>query len=189
MPEPVDPGNIFLIGFRCTGKTSVGKLLAARLGWPFTDTDSLLVAEKQTSIKEIVESCGWETFRKLEHDVVKRVCDQHGHVVATGGGVVLSVDNVNLMKKSGKRVWLRATPETIKRRMMQDTDTEAFRPALTAKDSLAEVVATLAEREPLYEKAMDLFVDTDDRQVDEVCDAIIRQFGELKTERNEAHSK
>ena len=71
--EPANPCNVFLIGYRCTGKSSVGKSLAARLGWPFLDTDLLLVAERQTSIKEIVDGCGWETFRKLEHEVVKRV--------------------------------------------------------------------------------------------------------------------
>jgi shikimate kinase len=166
----------------------VGKLLAARLGWPFADTDSFLVAEKQTCIKEIVASCGWEAFRKLEHEVVKRVCNQHGQVVATGGGVVLNDENVKLMKNSGRLVWLRATPETIRRRMAQDTDSEAFRPALTANDSMAEVGTTLFEREPLYEKAMDFFVDTDDRQVGGVCDAIMQKLVKLDAKLSEAHS-
>ena len=166
----------------------MGKSLAGRLGWPFADTDSLLVAEKQTSIKEIVASCGWEAFRKFEHAVVKRVCDQRGQVVATGGGVVLNADNVKLMKESGRLVWLRATPETIRRRMVQDTDTEAYRPALSATDSMAEVGTTLVEREPLYEKAMDFFVDTDNQQVDGVCDAIMRQLVKLDAKLGEAHS-
>jgi shikimate kinase len=72
--------------------------------------------------------------------------------------------------------------------MMQDTDTEALRPALTAKDSLAEIEATLQERESCYRQAMDFFVDTDERQINEICDAIVRRLGEQETDRNEAHS-
>jgi shikimate kinase len=65
--EPTNPGNVFLIGFRCTGKSSVGKLLSAKMGWAFIDTDSLLVSDSGKSIKEIVETSSWETFRKMEH--------------------------------------------------------------------------------------------------------------------------
>lgn len=177
--EPANPYNVFLIGYRCTGKSSVGKLLSKKLGWPFIDTDSRLVSDSGQSIKEIVEIHGWQTFREMEHAIVEEVCSFDRRIVATGGGVVLNADNVKLMKKSGRLVWLRAKPETIRTRMMQDTDTETFRPALTAKDSMAEVGTTLIEREPLYEKAMDFFVDTDDQQVDEVCDAIIQQLIDL----------
>ena len=84
------------------------------------------------------------------------------------------------MKESGKIVWLRATPETIRRRMMQDTDTEAFRPALTAKDSMAEIEETLLERESCYRQAMDFLVDTDGRQINEICDAIMRQLIDIR---------
>ena len=70
----------------------------------------------------------------------------------------------------------RAKPETIKRRMTQDTDTEAFRPALTAKDSIAEIEETLLEREPYYRQAMDFSVDTDDRQVEEICEIIVQNL-------------
>jgi shikimate kinase len=186
--EPLNLSNLFLIGYRCTGKSSVGKLLAARLGWHFADTDSLLVADKQTSIKEIVENCGWQAFRKFERDVVIRVCDQNQQVVATGGGVVLNDANVGSMKAAGKIVWLRAAPETIRRRMMQDTDTEAYRPPLSSKDSIGEIEETLLEREACYRQAMDFLVDTDGRRIDEVCEAIMRQLMALDAERNEAHS-
>jgi shikimate kinase len=185
--EPCNLCNVFLIGYRCSGKSSVGKSLAARLGWPFVDTDLLLVADRQTSIKEIVESCGWETFRELEHEIVKRVCSRNRQVVATGGGVVLADANVGRMQANGKIVWLRAAPETIRRRMMQDSDTEAFRPALTSKNSVIEIEETLVERDPFYRHAMDFLVDTDDRRIDEICDAIIAQLIKLETKLNEAH--
>lgn len=185
--EPRTHYNVFLIGYRCTGKTSVGKMLAARLSWPFADTDSLLIAEKQMSIREIVERFGWENFREWECEVLKRVCGQNRQVVATGGGVVLNEENVKLLQKSGRIVWLRAAPETIRRRMMQDTETKKFRPALTAKDSLDEIEETLVERESYYRRAMDFCVDTDNRRIDEVCDSIIGQLGEPDAERNKVH--
>jgi len=175
-PEPNNLNNIFLIGYRCTGKSSVGRLLAAKLGWPFIDTDLLLVSENGVSIREIVEKQGWETFRKMEHDTVKQVCAQNRQVVATGGGVVLNPANEKLMKKNGCIVWLQAAPESIKSRMTQDPNTEAFRPLLTSRDIFTEIEETLAERNPLYRRAMDFCVQTDDWRVDEVCDIILQKF-------------
>ena len=170
--EPTHLDNVFLIGYRCTGKSSVAKSLAARLGWLFVDTDALLVTERRMSIKEIVDSRGWEVFRKLEHRVIKQVCDQNRQVVATGGGVVLNDANVERMRASGKIVWLRATAETIKKRMMIDTDTEAFRPALTSRDSVSEIEETLFEREPIYRRVMDFYVHTDSLSLDAIVDSI-----------------
>ena len=186
--EPDNLYNIFLIGYRCTGKSSVGKLLSAKLGWPFIDTDSMLVSESGMSIKKIVETHGWETFRKMEHAMVNQVCILDRRVVATGGGVVLNEANVNSMKKKGRIIWLKALPETIKDRMMLDQDTEAFRPSLTSNDSFSEIEKTLLEREPLYRQAMDFYVETDDRLVDEICETIVRQIIELEPQLKEAHS-
>jgi shikimate kinase len=187
-PEPLNDPNIFLIGFRCTGKSSVGKRLAKKLGWPFIDTDSLLVSESGLSIKEIVEKHGWDTFRKMEHTIVNQVCILDRRVVATGGGVVLNEANVNLMKKKGRVVWLKALPETIKDRMMLDQDTETFRPSLTSKDSFCEIEETLLERDPLYRQAMDYCVETDGRKIDEISDGIVKQLVELEPQLKEAHS-
>jgi shikimate kinase len=174
--EPMNASNLFLIGYRCTGKSSVGRLLAARLGRSFIDTDSLVVAENGMSIREIVDSRGWEAFRHLEHMVLQQVCTLEGRVVATGGGIVVDGDNVNLMKGNGRLIWLRASPETIKARMVQDRDSEAFRPALTSTDSITEIVETLAKRAPLYKRAMDLLVDTDNVRLDAIADFIIENL-------------
>lgn len=175
-PELDNLKNIFLIGYRCTGKSSVGRLLGANLVWPFIDTDALLVSESGISIKEIVDKHGWETFRRMEHAAISQVCILDRQVVATGGGVVLKAANVDLMKKSGWIVWLKAEPESIISRMMQDQNTAAFRPSLTSKDIITEIGETLAERKPLYRRAMDFCVRTDDRRVDEVCDIILQKF-------------
>jgi shikimate kinase len=175
-PEPGTHFNIFLIGYRCTGKSSVGKILSEKTGWSFIDTDERLVSESGSSIKEIVETQGWETFRKVEHDILKQACLRDRQVVATGGGIVLNNANVNRMKNHGTLIWLKATPETIKKRMKLDQDTESFRPSLTAKGSFSEIEETLREREPIYRKASDFRIDTDHKQIDEICEIIIRQL-------------
>jgi len=175
-PEPLNPLNLFLIGYRCSGKSSVGRSLAEELSRSFVDTDSLLVTQQQMSIKEIVGAHGWEGFREMEHLLLKKVSSLGGQVVATGGGSILNDDNVILMQKSGKIIWLRAKLETIKARMLQDKDTLAFRPALTVNDSISEIEETLQSRKPLYQKAMDLFVDTDDNDIREVTEIILEKI-------------
>ena len=177
--EPNNLFNVFLIGYRCTGKSSVGRLLAATLGRSFVDTDSLVVSENGMSIREIVDSRGWEVFRRLEHIALQQVCSMDRRVAATGGGIVLDIDNVELMKKSGRIIWLRASSETIKARMSQDQASETLRPALTSTDSISEIEETLAKRAPLYKQAMDFWVDTDSARLDEIRDVILRRLIEL----------
>jgi shikimate kinase len=95
---------------------------------------------------------------------LQQVCTADRRVVATGGGIVLDVDNVNLMKRSGTIIWLRASPETIKSRMVQDRESEALRPALTTTDSISEIEEHWQlNGHPLYKHAMDFSVDTDHR--------------------------
>jgi len=178
-PEPDNLENIFLIGYRCTGKSSVGRLLGMKLDWPFIDTDPLLVSESGISIKEIVEKHGWETFRRMEHAIVNQVCILDRRVVATGGGVVIDSANVNLMRNNGKIVWLKARPETIESRMALDQGTDAFRPSLTNKDPFSEIEQTLLEREPLYRQAMDVCVETDERGIDVICNEIAQKLVKL----------
>ena len=172
----MNPENLFLIGYRCTGKTAVGRCLADKLGWSFIDTDSLIVQQQKMSIREIVGAHGWENFRQMESDILKTVCDSKMQVVATGGGIVLNEQNVKLMRKNGCIIWLRAEPETIKNRMCQDEDSMDFRPALTLNDSLSEIEETLQLRKPLYQKAMDLFVDTDALDIRAVTNIIIEKL-------------
>ena len=157
----------------------MGRSLSEKLGRAFIDTDALLVTEQRMSIKEIVGAYGWESFRQMEHVILKNVCTSDGQVVATGGGVVLNEDNVMLMQKSGKIIWLKARFETIKARMLQDKDTQAFRPALTLDDSLLEIEEALQSRAPLYQKAMDFFVDTDENDIHAITNIIIEKLNSI----------
>lgn len=169
--------NIYLIGYRCTGKTTLGRVLARRLGRPFVDTDDAVVAESGQTIADMVARHGWDHFRTMESDLLKMLAGKQGHVVGTGGGVVLAADNVAAMRASGKVVWLRCRPATIYRLMRADPRSGDMRPSLTGAGTLREEIeTTLAAREPLYRSAMDITVDTDDFDVDRLCDTIINQF-------------
>jgi shikimate kinase len=170
--------NIFLIGYRCTGKTAVGRSLAKQLGWSFVDTDLMLTKGKGQKISEIVRTKGWDSFRKMEKQMIQGVCERDRHVVATGGGVVLDEENVKRMKDSGVLVWLRANINTIENRMAEDPLTRDFRPALTYKGAVEEIKETLLLRNPYYEKAMDFFVDTDLIGIETVCAMILQKLEE-----------
>ncbi len=168
--------NIYLIGFRCTGKTTVSEILANRLGWSAIDSDVELVKEQGTTIADIVEKKGWDAFRSIEKTIIKKLGTLNNHVVSTGGGAILDEENVANMRENGKVVWLTADPDTIRNRMAQDETTEDSRPALTDKGIYDEIVETLTIRNPKYEKAMDFSVNTVDHDIPEVCRIIIENL-------------
>jgi len=110
----------------------------------------------------------------MERDTIRVVCQRNRQVIATGGGAVLDPENVRVMKKSGKVVWLKATPETIRMRMTRDEETDALRPALTEKGLYDEISDVLRARVSFYESAMDFSIDTNHRRIVEIVDEIIR---------------
>ncbi len=171
--------NIFLIGYRCTGKTSVGKLLAEKLGWAFADSDAEIVKAHGMSISEMVVKYGWDFFRQKERGVIAQLSLSDRHVVATGGGVVLNPENVRDMKANALIIWLKAMPETIRKRIVSDEHTQELRPALTSKGFLGEIEETLITRTPLYESAMDFYVDTDDLGADEIAESIVTKLSAI----------
>ena len=171
--------NIFLIGYRCTGKTSVGKHLSQTIDWPFTDTDDEVIQDAGQSIANIVNDEGWEGFRHRECEVISRLCRQNHQVIATGGGVVLDPRNVACMQSSGYVVWLRAMAATIQKRMDCDATTASMRPALTSDNALTEVETVLKQRKALYAATQHLTIDTDDLVVEAVVDRIVA-FGRKK---------
>ncbi len=149
--------NIILIGFMGTGKTAVGKLLAAELKLDYLDTDELIERTEKRSISEIFKRDGEEAFRRLETGVLKTLQDYDNFVLSTGGGMVLRDENVALLKPLGPVVLLRAPAEVIYRRIKG----ERHRPLLDVADPLAEIRKILAYREPFYDRAADHTVETE----------------------------
>ena len=174
--------NLFLIGYRCSGKTTIGKSIARTIDWSFVDSDLRVIKESGKSIKDIIVTEGWGAFRRMERSALKQICADDRQVVATGGGVVLDEANIQAMKTSGMVVWLDATAETIQQRMLQDKNTGNFRPALTDKGRLEEIEDMLLQRMPYYESASDFYVQTDDVPVKEITQRIIEKLNESNSD-------
>lgn len=152
--------NISLIGFRATGKSTVGRILAEELEWPFVDMDEQLASSFGRDIRDWVVNHGWESFREAESHLLKALAHREAIVVATGGGVILDAANRNLLKKRFFNVWLSAGPEVLFHRIACDPKTRSDRPALTSLPLRDEIDATLRERHRYYEETADLVMDS-----------------------------
>jgi shikimate kinase len=144
--------SIGLIGYRGSGKTTIGKRLADRLWQPFVDVDDLVVKRAGKNIKEIFEQEGEPKFRDLETQVVGEVCTLADTVIAFGGGALDREENREAIKKAGLRlIYLKCEPTELLKRIQADTQTAATRPHLTPYGgSLEEIESVLARREPIW---------------------------------------
>jgi shikimate kinase len=165
-----------LIGYRATGKTTLARLLAGRLGWPWIDADVEIERRAGKSIAQIFAEEGEPAFRDREAEVIAALCRGDRLVLAAGGGVPLREANRAALRAAGKVVWLTARPETILRRMTADASTAARRPNLTAHGPLQEIMHLLAVREPLYREIADLVIDTENRPPEELADEILQKL-------------
>ncbi len=163
--------KIVLTGFRGTGKTSVGQIVAGQLGLPFHDTDALVEHRAGISIPEIFWQHGEAHFRTLEQEVIASLRDAEG-VISTGGGAVMDPANVANLRWRGKVYLLSAPPGVILERIA-----ESDRPGLTDLSPAEEVRALLAARKEAYIGAADACIDTGGRTPGEVAKAILRPAG------------
>ncbi len=151
--------NIVLIGYRGSGKTSIGKLLAARRDMAFADTDEWIVRQAGKSIQSIFADVGEKGFRDLESAAVQQLTAPGNTVIATGGGVVLRPENMSRLKEHGKVVWLKAPAEVLWQRIAADPDSSHARPNLTPSGGLEEIRRLLEVRNPLYAAAAEVTLD------------------------------
>jgi shikimate kinase len=150
-----------------TGKSTIGKKVADRLGWSFLDTDVLIEEDAGMTISRIFAERGEQYFRALERAVIARVCRVTRKVIATGGGVMTNEENVRLLKEHGTVICLTAQPEVILSRVQGNND----RPLLQSENPLEKIVELLAVRAEAYGKA-DFAIDTSHLNVDEVVETI-----------------
>ena len=156
--------NLYLVGYRGSGKTTVAQHLAVRLGWPWVDADARLEERAGNSIREIFATAGEGAFRDLESQVLTDLAAQGSvipTVVALGGGAILREENRQIMAQTGYAIWLRAQPEVLARRIAADPTTAERRPNLTAVGGLEEIRSLLAQREPLYQAVAQQVIDVD----------------------------
>ncbi len=161
--------HIYLMGYRGSGKSTVGRLLAQRLGWPVIDTDDLIEAAAGSTIREIFEAEGEAGFRDREERAIAEVAALISpHVVALGGGAVLRAANQRVLQASGQIVWLHGSAKLLSARIDADANTAQRRPQLSQRTGYDEVVEILAVREPIYRQLAKFTVFTDRKAPDEV---------------------
>lgn len=166
--------NIVLIGYRGTGKSTVGRLVAAQLAMQFVDADEELERRAGRSIREIFASGGESEFRDLESNVVAQLLQRDRLVAALGGGAVLRNENRQQIRRQNNRVfWLQAEATTLHQRISSDLGTSQRRPDLTSAGGLDEVVRLLAVREPLYRECAEFTVDTEAKSPETVAAEIV----------------
>jgi shikimate kinase len=175
--KEVTSSRIFLIGPRGSGKTTVARLLAARLGWQAVDADEALEAAAGCTVRAVFEVEGEAGFRRREAALLEHLSQRPNCVVSTGGGVVTRPDNRERLRTTGWVVWLHADAETLWRRMQADATTAERRPPLTS-GGLDEIVETLRVREPLYRECAHWTVRTDEVTPEAVADAILQRMKE-----------
>ena len=158
--------NILLTGFMGAGKTTVGRKLAKRRGYFFIDTDQEIEKEQGCSINDIFKYGGESCFRDMETDLLKKLQSRENSVLATGGGMVLSSQNRELMQSLGKRVYLKISFEEIFHRMRQDKKRPLFQ---QDEEKIREI---LEERIPIYEQA-ECIIDTHNMNSSQMVTEII----------------
>ena len=177
--------KLLLIGYRATGKSSAGRMLAQRLGLKFVDTDDLIEERAGKCVSDLVQEAGWPAFRAMEKEILREVTQSgDSAIVACGGGVVLHEDVLADLPTDVHVAWLTASVDTIVKRMEGDSRSDALRPSLTSASSLRqEVKDVLAEREPLYRKFSQFTVDTEGLKSAETVDALAGIWEQMNSAR------
>ena len=179
-----DTRNIFLVGFMATGKTSVGKILAQRLGRPLVDADQEIQRRAGKSIPQIFQDDGEAAFRRLESSVLQELCSGSGRVIAAGGGTFVEPGNRQRLLHSGRVICLAARPETIHRRLNQESSVSSAggdeasqldRPMLAGENTLERITELLVQRSAAYAQAHHT-VETDDFTPEQVAQTVLDTY-------------
>ena len=151
------------------GKTTIGRLVAKRLGTQFYDSDHEIEQRTGADIPWIFEIEGEAGFRKREKAMIAELCQLDNIVLATGGGAVLSDVNCENLKKNGIVIYLKSTPE----KLLKRTQSDKRRPLLQTDDKFARIKSILKEREPIYEAVADVVIETDKSTVTQIVKKIL----------------
>jgi len=174
--------RIVLIGPRGSGKSTVGAILARRLGWVLLETDQIITTLAGRTIREIFECFGEAEFRRREALVVRRVVTIEPAVISAGGGAVLDAESRLLLRRAGLCVWLTGDPDELARRVRADAASAADRPSLTGREVGDEMRCVLRDRERLYAETATLRIDTTQLDPGRAAEAILRRLGVVTTE-------
>lgn len=162
--------NIVLVGYRGTGKSAVGAIVAERLGMQCIAMDAKIVEKVGMSIPEFVEKHDWPAFRNVESEVARELSGADNIVVDSGGGVIERPENIDALRTNGIIIWLKASVDAIVSRIEGGTE----RPSLTGVKSFTDEVEEILDRRiPKYAAAAQYEVDTDDLTPKQVADRVV----------------
>ena len=164
--------NIFLIGYMGTGKSTVAASMAKQYGMEVLEMDQMIVDREGMSISDIFAEHGEEYFRNVETKLLLEIQTQENKIVSCGGGVVLRKQNVEEMHKGGSIVLLSAKPETILEQVKDDDS----RPLLQGNKTVQFISEMMEKRRTKYESAADIIIQTDNKQVVDICNEILKQI-------------
>ena len=183
--------KVILVGYRASGKSTVGQYLAKKLKVPFVDTDQMVEEAAGLAIKDLVARDGWPAFRAKEAEAVASLQSNEPGIVSTGGGVILSGENRAMLKHLGIVIYLKTPVADILERLTRDAREEQARPQFTSGSLAEETIAVLSQRIPLYESAADFAVDTEFKSVVRIAEEIYERLVEQGTvsEINKAKKK
>jgi len=167
--------NIALIGFMGTGKTAVGQRLAKKLERSFIETDTLIEQKAGKAIPDIFQQDGEISFREMEIGVIKDIARRENVVIACGGGVVLNKINIDRLRENGIIIYLTASPEVILKRVSSGGNQ---RPLLDVDNPALTIRELMEFREPFYQRAADITVDTSKLEINAVAEEIIIKLRE-----------
>ena len=146
---------IFIVGLMGSGKTSVGKILAKKVGRNFFDTDQEIIKNEKLDISQIFNKYGEDYFRELEHAILKRIISNEGSIVSTGGGIVLKKENIDIMKDNGIIIFLNIDVETQIARIKNKKN----RPLLKNSNLEDDLKNMKNDRDKVYESISNLKID------------------------------
>lgn len=169
--------NVVLIGYRGTGKTVVGEIIAVRLGMSCMGMDAEIVKMAGMSIPQIVGKYDWKTFRDMESKKAQELGGRDNIIIDTGGGIIERVENITALQRNALIFWLKASVDTIVSRIQDDIE----RPALTdGKTFTEEIEAVLEQRIPKYKSAAQYEIDTDNLTPEQIADRIINIVSKVR---------
>ncbi|MHB0975684.1 MAG: shikimate kinase [Candidatus Aquicultorales bacterium] len=166
--------NIVLIGFMGSGKSTVGRRLARRLGYGFVDTDQAVEAKAGKRIVDIFEEDGEAVFRAFERQAIEKAASGEGRVIACGGGAVMDPSNVEVLRRNGVLVYLKASEEALLERLRRGFER---RPLLRMEDAEGRVKELLDQRAETYESVAGVIVDTEKMSPSKVVEVIANRLG------------
>ena len=183
--------NLILIGYRGTGKSTVGKLTAQKLKRKFIDVDDFIEKQEKKTIKEIFDLGGEELFRSTERNAIVKLSRLDNMVLAPGGGAVLNEENMANLKRNGFLILLEADADTINGRLNNDPDKSTQRPSLTEKSPLEEIKHVLAVRHDLYQKNANVVINSSSETIEQISEKVFTMFNNhqnTKSEQNRVNS-